>query len=58
MIPDALAVPQFRAESTDEGAAAAFTARSSDEVMHRLRHPFEPEAAYPEAATAAGRPTA
>lgn len=47
MVPDSIAVPQFRAEPTAEDSApATFTADHSDEAMRLLRDPFEPRATH------------
>ena len=44
MVPDHHVVPEFRAEAAGEDPArAALVAGRSDEIMFRLRHPFDPD---------------
>jgi hypothetical protein len=45
MVPDNIAVPQFRAEPVGDQDPVVLTADHSDEAMSRLRHPFDPQPA-------------
>lgn len=43
MVPDTVPTPQFRADKTGDEDPGAYTADHSDEAMHQLRHPFDPQ---------------